>query len=210
MQPGISSLSTRRWILLGLTALLAVAVAFATTSSSSASAGHAVAAKKKCKKKGKKSATVAKKCKKKKNPSVTPPVATPPAPKPPIVRIEAAWSGDADIDIHAWSSGLHVGWDEFNGYELGIPGFTHEHPDSGGSERIIDSANPSTRGLTFGVCNYDDETGGTTEVSIRAVYADGSVDTPVFDLEQGDFSTDPAEQGGPAHSVADWCPAAIP
>jgi hypothetical protein len=208
---GIHSLPARRWVQIGQIALLGLTLALVTVSAGHATAGHAVAAKKKCKK-GKKSAAVAKKkkCKKKKKPSVAPPVATPPAPKPPIVRMEATWSGDADIDIHAWSSGLHVGWDEINGYELGIPGFTHEHPDSGGSERISDSANPSTRGLTFGVCNYEDETGGTTEVSIRAVYADGSVDTPVFDLAEGSFSTDPAAQGGPADPVADWCPAASP
>src|SRR5215210_1140742 len=157
---GIHSLPARRWGRIGLVALLGLMFLLVTARSNAstwheASAGHAVAAKKKCKKKHRSasSAKKKKKCKKKKKQVVAPPV-TPAAPKPPVVRAEITWSTDADIDVHAWSNGLHDGWDEsLLANEAEIPGTTYE-PSGSTRERIIDSANPSTVPLTFAVCDY--------------------------------------------------------
>jgi hypothetical protein len=213
--------TTSRWSVLGVVAALAlsVAVVTATAGASSwhaASTGDAVAAKKKCKKKGKKSAAAAKKkgkCKKKKKKATPPVPAVPPPPKPPIVRAEVSWSTDADIDVHAWAGGLHVGWNEFFGVnEVEIPGFTYE-PSGSGRERIIDTANPSTRGLTFGVCYYPDfEAGsaGPTDINVHVVYANGAVEDFVFeDFVESESSTDPTEEGGAPDPVEDWCPLEI-
>jgi hypothetical protein len=198
----------RTALVLAAALTVALAISLGNVAESSAGGTHAVAAKKKCKKKGKKSAVAAKKkCKKKKKVG---PVAQPvPGPKPPVVRAEISWSGDADIDLHGWSSGLHAGWNDVDGaFENEIPGTVYE--SNANSERIIDNTNPSTRGLTFGVCYYPDfETGsaGPTDINVHVVYANGSVDDFIFDnFEESDFSVDPSEEGGSADPVDDWCP----
>jgi hypothetical protein len=208
---------TRRWTVLGVVAALALSVAVVSTSAGAsnwhaASAGDAVAAKKKCKKKKHRSASAAKKkkkCKKKKSVPVVPVAPVPPAgPKPPVVRADISWNSDAEIDLHAWSGGLHDGWDESLGdYDVEIPGTTYTHSSS--SEQITDASNPSTRGLTFGICNYGDA--GTTDITVRVLYADGTVDNEQFDdTTEGDVFVDPLGEGGTPDPLADWCPAALP
>jgi hypothetical protein len=204
MLKGRSSLPGRRWALLVVVALLGLSVG-SVTATAGASSWHeagATTAKKKCKKK-KRSASSAKKkkCKKKKKHPVTP--VTPPAPKSPVVRAQISWSTGAEIDLHAWSSGLHDGWDESLGaFDIEIPGTTYEYTSS--SERIIDS-NPSNIPLTFAICDYDDA--GSTDVTVQVIYQDGTVDNEFFeDLTTGDYLIDPREEGGPADPVADWCP----
>jgi hypothetical protein len=206
---------TRRSAVLGVTAVLALSLAVVTASAGASgwhasSAGNAVVAKKKCKKKqGKKSAAVAKKkkCKKQKAPVPT----LPTAPKPPLVRAQISWNTDAQIDLHAWSNGLHDGWSESAGTdgadEIEIAGTTYTHNLS--SEQITDSSNPSTIPLTFTICNYGDV--GTTDITVQVLYADGTVDNEQFDgTTEGDFFADPFQQGGSPGPLADWCPAAVP
>jgi hypothetical protein len=213
MQIGVSTHPARRWSLLALVALLGLAVTFATTSASGASSGHAVAAKKKhgCKKKkGKKSAAAAKKkCKHKKTPAPTSPVLTPP--KGPIERIRITWTGGADVDVHAWSNGLHDGWNETLGtegaYELQIPGTTFHHSETGGDNENIVETNPNPSvPMTFGICNYPNALVDDADVTVKWVLADGTTKTDAGTLVWDDFLVEVDEQAGPADPVEDWCP----
>jgi hypothetical protein len=208
----ISSVLARRWSILALVALLGLAVTFATTSASGATSGHAVAAKKKCKKKGKKSATAAKKKKCRHKKKATPPaspVLTPP--KGPVERIVITWTGDADLDVHAWSNGLHDGWNETLGadgdYEVEIPGTTYDNSEEGGdSERIVETnPNPSVP-MTFGICSYPIPDGETADVTVNWVLSDGTTRADEFDLAFNDFRVDNEEGGGPPDPVEEWCP----
>jgi hypothetical protein len=221
---GSLSKPTRRWTLLGVVAVLALSLAVVTASAGAsmwhaASAGDAVAAKKKCKKKKHRSAAAAKKrkCKKKKHATpVAPPVVTPP--KGPIERILITWTGDADLDVHAWSNGLHDGWNETltspggepGDYEVQIPGTTYDNSESGGdSESIVETnPNPSVP-MTFGICSYPIMGGETADVSVKWVLVDGTTQTDEFPLEFNDFTVDGDEQGGPPDPVDDWCPEAL-
>jgi hypothetical protein len=215
---GIHSLPARRWGRVGLVALLGLIFALVTLTANRASAGqpaHAVAAKKKCKKK-KKSAAVAKKkkkCKHKKTVTTTPPVLTPP--KGPIERIVITWTGGADLDVHAWSNGLHDGWNETlnggnGGYEVQIPGTTYQNSQStGNNERIVETnPNPSVP-MTFGICNYPVLPEDSADVTVNWVLVDGSTHTDEFVLAWDDFAVDDDAQGGPADPVDDWCPLAM-
>jgi hypothetical protein len=201
---GISGRAGQRTALVLAALTVALAISLGNIAESSAGGSNAVAAKKKCKKKGKKSALAAKKkCKKKKAGPVVQPV---PGPKPPVLRAEISWSGDADIDLHAWSSGLHAGWNEDDFvFENEIPGTVYE--SNANSERIIDNTNPSTRGLTFGICYYPEFDEGPTDINVHVVFADGTVDDEVIpDAEAGDPFVHTNEQGGPPDPVGDWCP----
>jgi hypothetical protein len=206
----ISSVFARRWSILALVALLGLAVTFATTSASSATSGHAVAAKKKCKKKGKKSAAVAKKkkCKHKKKatPAPTPPVLTPP--KGPVERIVITWPSEADVDVHAWSNGLHDGWNEDeDGNQTEIPGTTYtSSQETPNHESIVETnPNPSVP-MTFGICNYPDGNSNNAFVHVKWVLADGTTQTDEGTLVYGDFLVEEDEQAGPADPADEWCP----
>lgn len=208
----ISSALTRRWSLIALVALLGLVVVFATTSASGASFGHAVAAKKhKChKKKGKKSAAAAKKkhgCKKKRK-SAPAPVVTPP--KGPIERIRISWTGNADLDVHAWSNGLHDGWNEtLDDYEVQIPGTTYDNSEEGGDNESIVETNPNPSvPMTFAICSYPITGGGTADVTVNWVLADGTKQSDEFDLAFNDFRVEQDSQAGPPDPVEEWCPEA--
>jgi hypothetical protein len=204
---------TRRWTSLGVVAALALSLAVVTAGAGAstwhaASTGDAVAAKKKCKKKHRSaSAAKKKKCKKKKKQVVAPPAA--PQPRGPIVRLDLTWSGDADIDGHAWSSGLHDGWNEtigtFGDYEVQIPETTYE--TSSNHERITElNPNPNIRPLTFGICYYPSVNAGVTDVTATTVFANGQSSTATVPLAYDDALTHSNEEGGPPDPVNDWCP----
>jgi hypothetical protein len=208
---------TRRLSVLGLVAVLALSLAVVTASAGAsswhaASAGDAVAAKKKCKKKHRSasSAKKKKKCKHKKKVTPTPPVVTPP--RGPIERILLTWSGDADLDAHAWSNGLHDGWSELNDrYEIEIPGTTYENSNNTPNrERVVElNPNPSITPMTFGICYYagpgstDD---GETDATVTTVFSSGASDTEVVPVDYGDALTHSNEEGGAPDPVEDWCP----
>jgi hypothetical protein len=205
----ISSVFARRWSILVLAALLGLAVTFAATSARSATSGHAVAAKKKCKKKGKKSATAAKKkkCGHKRN--ATPPaspVLTPP--KGPIERIVITWPSEADVDVHAWSNGLHDGWNEDElQTEVQIPGTTYTSSDETPNHESIVETNPNPSvPMTFGICNYPDGNSNNAFVHVKWVLADGTTKTDQGTLEYDDFLVEEDEQAGPADPADEWCP----
>jgi hypothetical protein len=206
----ISSILARRWSILALVALLGLAVTFATTSASSATSGHAVAAKKKCKKKkGKKSATAAKKkCrhKRKPTPPASPVLLTPP--KGPIERILITWPSDADLDVHAWSNGLHDGWNEDEDEnETEIPGTTYTSSEETPNRESIVETNPNPSvPMTFGICNYPDGNSNNAYVHVKWVLADGTTQTDEGTLDYDDFLVEEDEQAGPADPVDEWCP----
>lgn len=217
MQMGIHSFPARRWGRIGLVALLGLTLALVTVSASHASTSSwlkagATAAKKKCKKKKHRSAAVAKKKWKKKK-KAAPPAVTPP--RGPIERIVVTWFGDADIDAHAWSSGLHDGWNDLLGLnEAEIPGTTYE-PSGGGSpagnrERIIEqNPNPTIRPMTFGLCYYaglgstDD---GPTDITVTTVFSNGQSSTQSFPVDYGDALINNNHEGGAPDPAGDWCP----
>ena len=208
----------RQWstIALALAVALTIALVVGSVAESSAAGPQAVAAKKKCKKKGKKSAAAAKKkkCKKKKKKNATPPTPVVTPPKGPIERIVISWTGASDLDVHAWSNGLHDGWNETIGldgdYEVQIPGTTYESSETlDNRERIVETnPNPSVP-MTFGICNYpfvaDPE---ETDVTVTWVLANGTTQTDEFPLDFGDFIVDGDQQGGPPDPVDEWCPEA--
>jgi hypothetical protein len=203
----ISSVLARRWSILALAALLGLAVTFAATSASGAT-GHAVAAKKKCKKKSKKSATAAKKkCRHKRN--ATPPaspVLTPP--KGPVERIVITWPSEADLDVHAWSNGLHDGWNEDKDQnETEIPGTTYTSSEETPNRESIVETNPNPSvPMTFGICNYPDGNSNNAFVHVKWVLADGTTKTDEGTLVYDDFLVEEDEQAGPADPVDEWCP----
>jgi len=210
MSQGSSSLPGRRWALLFVVALLGLAVA-SVTATAGASGGWqeagATVAKKKCKKKKNHSASSAKKkCKKKKH--VAPVV----VPRGPIERIKLTWSGGADLDAHAWSSGLHDGWNEaLDHYEYEIPGTTYEASyQTPNQERIVETnPNPSIRPMTFGLCYYAGDGGvddGPVDATVTTVTTDGVSHTDVVNLDYGDALVDGLQQGGSPDPVSDWCP----
>jgi hypothetical protein len=207
---GSLSKPTRRLTVLGVVAVLALSLAVVTASAGAsiwhaASAGDAVAAKKKCKKKKHRSASAAKKKKCKKKHHVTP---APPAPQPrgPIVRLDITWSGDAEIDAHAWSSGLHDGWNDLIGdYQAEIPGTTFE--TSSNHEKITElNPNPTIKPLTFGVCYYPSSDEGTTDITATTVFSDGVSHTQVLTADFGDAFTSDPQEGGPPDPFDEWCP----
>jgi hypothetical protein len=212
--------SAQRWVLIALVALLGLVITAGASNAGASGHGQAVAAKKHCKKKGKKSAAVAKKkkkCKKKGQatpvaPTVAPPVLTPP--KGPIERIRITWTGGADLDVHAWSNGLHDGWNETLGtsgdYEVQIPGTTYDNSESGGDNESIVETNPNPSvPMTFGICNYPNPLVSDADVTVKWVLADGTTQTDEFLLAFDDFTVDDDEQGGPADPADEWCPLAV-
>jgi|tagenome__1003787_1003787.scaffolds.fasta_scaffold20549942_1 hypothetical protein len=212
---GIHSLPARRWGRVGLVALLGLTLALFTVTASRAGAsdwhkaGATVAKKKKCKKKKKHSASSAKKkkCKKKKHAT---PVAPPVTPKGPIERLLVQWTSGGDIDGHAWSDGLHDGWNEsLDIYELQIPGTTYQHA-SIGSERVVETNPNPSRPMTFGLCYYagpGSTDAGDTDITVTTVFANGSREVDNLTLSYGDALTDDASEGGPPSTdVSDWCP----
>jgi hypothetical protein len=209
---GSLSKPNRRWTVLGIVAVLALSLAVVTASAGAsiwhaASAGDAVAAKKKCKKKKHRSAAVAKKkkCKKKHK------VIAPPAPRGPIVRLDVTWSTDAEIDAHAWSNGLHDGWNDLiKDYETGIPGTTFETNST--HERITElNPNPNISPYTFGVCNYPVLGGDNqpTDITVTTVFSDGVSHTQVLHAEFGEAFTSDPEEGGPPDPFDEWCPGVV-
>ena len=214
---GSFSRPQRRWTTVGIVAALALSLAVVTADAGAsvwraAGSGDAAAAKKKCKKKKHRSAAAAKKkkCKHKKKVVPTPPVVTPP--KGPIDRIVLTWSGAADLDVHAWSNGLHDGWNEpLDDYEVQIPGTTYTNSAATPNrENIVElSPNPSPRPLTFGICYYAGMGGfdaGETQVTVTTVFSNGTPVTDSFPADYGDSFTDNQEEGGPTDPVEDWCP----
>jgi hypothetical protein len=220
MQIGIHSLPARRWGRIGVVALLGLTLAIVTVSAGHANAGHAVVAKKKCKKKGKKSAEAAKKKKCKKKKKAPAPVApSVPPPTVPVLRAEVSWTvanpttDEADIDLHAWSSGAHTGYSEVSsGDELEIPGLVYQPEDSApGVERLVDQSNPSTRPLTFTICSYYWGQADPAEVTYHFVFANGSVLDGAEAMLPGDIKViDPQEGGSFSHPRSEWCPAPPP
>jgi hypothetical protein len=209
---GRSSIPGRRWLLLVVVALLGVSVASVTASAGASGwheAGATTAKKKKCKKKKHRSASSAKKkkCKKKKK---APPVVTP---RGPIERIVLTWPGGADLDAHAWSNGLHDGWNEpFDEYERQIPGTVYEESNnaSPNRERIVElNPNPNIVPLTFGICYYagifatDD---GPVDATVTTVFTSGASNTQVVNVDFGDALVNSNAEGGAPDPVADWCP----
>lgn len=213
---GIHSFPVRRWGRIGLVALLGLTLALVTIEAGHARAGHAVAAKKKCKKKGKKSAAVAKKkrCKKKKSPAPAPaPAPQPPAPSGPVVRAEVSWTvtgvtDEADIDLHAFSDGAHTGYSEvLSTEENQIPNLVYEPGFESAHERILDNTNPSTRGLTFAICSYYYPQADPADVTYHFVFANGSVLDGVVTMNPGNLiGIDPKEGGLITKPREDWCP----
>jgi hypothetical protein len=215
MQIGVSSNPVRRWSLLALVAVLGMAVTFATTNASSASGAQAAAAKKKCKKKGKKAAEAAKKKCKKKKKSPAPVPQPVPAPTGPVVRAEVSWTvtgvlDEADIDLHAFSSGAHTGYSEVNpsgDQDLEIPNLVYEPGFESARERILDTTNPSTRGLTFAICSYYYPDADPSQVTYHLVLANGSALNGVATMNPGDLmGFDPKEGGLIIDARANWCP----
>jgi hypothetical protein len=198
-----------------LVGLAVTAVGVSASTWHAARAGDAVAAKKKhkCKKKKKhKSAATArkKKCKKKHKQTVAPPV-TPP--KGPIERIRISWPGTADVDVHAWSNGLHDGWNETldmgdGDYEVQIPGTTYDNSATGGNTESIVETNPNPSvPMTFGICNYpfvDDPE--DADVTVTTVLSNGQSETDTVSLSVGGAVVDGLEEGGEPDPVDDWCP----
>jgi hypothetical protein len=217
MQMGIHSLAAR-WGRIGLAALLGLTLTLVTVSAGQASAstwhkvGATTAKKKKCKKKKHRSASSAKKKKCKKKHKVAPP-ATPP--RGPIERILLTWSGDADLDAHAWSNGLHDGWSELNDrYEIEIPGTTYENSnDTPNRERVIElNPNPSITPMTFGLCYYAgpfSTDAGETDATVTVVFSSGARDTETVPVEYGDALTHSNEEGGAPDLIDDWCPSPL-
>ena len=217
---GIHSLPARRWGRIGLVALLGLTLALVSVTAARADGSvvwhkvGATVAKKKCKKKHKSAAAAKKKkCKKKKKA----PVVTPPAPQPrgPITRLDVTWPGEADIDAHAWSDGLHDGWNEvLNDYELEIPGTTYTASfQTPNHETIVETnPNPAIRPLTFGLCYYPFTTdAGQADVTVTTVFASGESSTTTIPMEfddalvTQDTGGNPIEGGDP-DPVDDWCP----
>jgi hypothetical protein len=214
----VSSTQGRRWSALIAVALLGLAVAFATTSASGASSGHAVAAKKRCKK-GKKSAVAAKKKKCKRKHAATPPTTPtqPTQPSGPVVRADVTWTvtgvlDEADIDVHAFSNGLHTGYNEnLSGEENEIPGLTGEPGFESTHERILDTNNPSTVPLTFALCSYYYPDADPAQVNYHFVFANGSAQDGSVSMIPGDIKgIDPKEGGLITLGREKWCPAPPP
>jgi hypothetical protein len=215
---GILSLPARRWGRIGLVALLGLTMALVTLTASRASASTwhkvgATTAKKKCKKKHKSAASAKKKkCKKKRH--VIPPAPVTP-PRGPIDRIVLTWSGAADLDAHAWSSGLHDGWNETLGtdgeYEVQIPGTTYTASfQTPNRETIVETnPNPNIRPMTFGICYYagpGETDSGDTDLTVNTVFSNGERTTDSFSVSFGDALVDNRAEGGPADPAGDWCP----
>jgi hypothetical protein len=207
---GIHLLPAPRLGRVGLVALLGLTLALVTVSAGHANAsvwhkaGATTAKKKKCKKKKNRSASSAKKKCKKKHKVVAPPA---PTPRGPIVRLDVTWSGDAEIDAHAWSNGLHDGWNDVIGsYETGIPGTTFE--TSSTRERITElSPNPNISPYTFGICSYPVPGTEATDITATTVFSDGVSHTEVISANPGDAFTSDPEEGGPPAPLDEWCPA---
>jgi hypothetical protein len=194
---GISSRARQRTALV-LAAVLTVALAISlgNVAESSASGSQAVAAKKKCKKKGKKSAVAAKKkCKKKKQ--LVPVVVPSPA---PLVRGAINWSAVEDLDLHAYdASGAHSGYQ--GGVILqGIPNSTHS-PDvqSGGAETFTDNVfvqgGTANREFAYVVCFY-----GTASATFTGVTSSGVSSSLALDGVNNDavLLTTPGGPSGPS------------
>ena len=208
---------TGKRIALALLAIAAIALAFA---------GEAPAAKKKCKK-AKADAAAAKVCKKKK-PSVgggTPapqPIAgpapnVPPPPPPPVLRAEAEWAENADVDLHIWdANGNHASTKIPNG----IPGVSFS-PDalgtaSGGAEQVY--AQPNEK-LVVAICHTASQkppsvyldTGAVVKVTVYdpSGFARGAADfavAPGPSQSSYTYTTpDPSIPGLPPPATG-WCP----
>jgi hypothetical protein len=215
MQMGIHSLPARRWGRIGLVALLGLTLALVTVSAGHASAsnwhkvGATAAKKKKCKKKKHRSASAAKKKCKKKHGTVVAPPAPQPQLRGPIARLDITWSGDADIDAHAWSSGLHDGWDEaFGDFVAEIPETTYQ---SGSNRETITelNPNPNNRPMSFSICYYageDSMDAGDTPLTATFVFATGETVTDELTVSYGDALTRIPAEGGSPDPVEDWCP----
>jgi len=217
---GIHSLPVRRFGRIGLVALLGLTFALVTVAAGHARASTwqkagATEAKKKCKKKHHSAATSKKKKCKKKKKHVTPaPVVT--HPRGPIDRIVLSWSGAAAFDAHAWSNGLHDGWNEpLDEYELQIPGTTYTNSAQTPNRETITETNPnpSIRPLTFTICYYAGLGGvddGDTALTVNTVFSNGQTATDHLTASYGDSFVDEFTQGGSPDPVADWCPSPGP
>ena len=182
---GIHSLSACRWRRIGLVALLGMTLTLVTITASDARSGlpgHAVAAKKKCKKKGKKSATAAKKKKCKKVDHVVLP-----APGP-LVRAGLSWSTFNEVDLHAYdASGNHSGWSQPGSsgtFQQGIPS-AHHSGDSGGpgggtesfTDDIYVAGGPSNREFSYIACLYEFTATDNYNVTFTGVSKGGTTTT---------------------------------
>jgi hypothetical protein len=206
MQMGILSLPARSWSRLALVALLGLVVALATVSAGHASAGHAVAAKKKCKKKHKSAAGVAKKKKCKHHPQVQ--QVTLPAPAP-IVRATLAWTANDEVDLHAFdASGNHAGWVN-TGVVNNIPN-AHHNGDigpGGPSESFTDDifviGGPSNREFSYIACLYDNPDTNPYTATFVGVTKSGTSTT--LPLDGPAYYSITAPGGPPLPSPASVC-----
>jgi hypothetical protein len=63
------------------------------------------------------------------------------------------------------------------------------------------------RGLTFGICYYDDVDGGPTDIQVHTVFANGSTSNDAIDdAEIGDAFVNSNQEGGPPDPLSEWCP----
>jgi hypothetical protein len=199
---GILSLPLRSAPRLVLVALLGLTLTLVTVNAGKASAGPAVAAKKKCKKKGKKSAQAAKKkCKKKKVHTV---VLPPPA---PLVRATVSWpEGDLDLNVFD-ASGNHAGYESPpNAVVNHISDSSHSGDvTNGGSESFTDNifvlGGPSNRKFAYAVCFFHENTATFTGVT-----STGTTETLTRTYSAG-IQWNLTEAGGPPVPASFHCPA---
>ncbi|SRR6266487_2020081 len=171
------SLPARRWLLVGLIAVLGSSVAVTTGAALASGPGHAVAAKKKKCKKHKRSAASAKKkkCKHKLIPVQLPAPA-------PLVRATLSWPS-GDVDLHAFdASGNQSGFASGpSAIVQGIPDSTHS-PDAqnGGSETFTDNifvvGGPANREFAYAACFFD-----AANATFTGVARDGTSSTVPLD-----------------------------
>jgi hypothetical protein len=216
---GIHSLPARRWARIGVVALLGLSFAVLTVTAGHANAsiwrdaGATSAKKKRCKKKHKSAASAKKKKCKRKHAAPTPPAPVVTPPKGPIERIVLTWPGAADLDAHAWSNGLHDGWNEtlnggFGANETEIPGTTYTSSDDTPNRETIVQTNPDPlTPMTFALCYYpygpDD---GDVTATVKTVHTDGVTDTDEVTMSLGQGLIEIGGEGGPPDDVNDWCP----
>jgi hypothetical protein len=156
MEVARNGLSARRWVVIALVALLGLAVTAVSSSAVASGSGRAIEAKKKCKKKHKRSAGVAKqKCKK--HHIVLP---------APLVRATLSWSAGSEVDLHAYdASGNHTGFvptgPTTGSVFQGIPNAHHSGdvgpggPQETFTDDIFVAGGPANREFSYIACLYD-------------------------------------------------------
>jgi hypothetical protein len=184
MEVARNGLSARRWVVIALVALLALAVTAVGSSSAASGSGRAVAAKKKCKK-HKRSASSAKKKKCKKKHVLSLPG--------PLVRGSITWPS-GQVDLHAFdSSGNRSGivfpcTDPVCPISEGIPNATHSPDVAGGTESFTDNifvrGGSANREFAYALCFYEN-----ASVSFTGVNALGQSQTLPVNGNAGELHT---------------------